>query len=59
LVVTVQAGTPQNDKLNGTSGVYMLFGMDVRNTLNSGDGNSLLNGNNDDDTFNTDRVAGK
>jgi Ca2+-binding RTX toxin-like protein len=50
--VTLHVGTPQNDTLNGTSGVDMLLGLNGRNTLNGNDGNDLLCGGNGDDTLN-------
>ena len=49
--VTVKIGSDQNETLNGTSGIDMIFGLAGRNTINGLGGNDLLCGGNSADTL--------
>jgi hypothetical protein len=52
VVVTVMVGTGQDDTLDGTAGIDMIFGLGGKNTLNGNSGNDLLCGGNSSDTLN-------
>ena len=51
VVVTVKVGTNQDDTLDGTEGIDMIFGLGGKNTLNGYAGADLLCGGNSNDTL--------